>query len=118
MRRDINYYLDRGFDRAMAEYYAAGRKKIIAVSPNEDFTLTLDFDNGEKRLYDCKPLLEKGTVFAPFQQYDNFRRVYLDDTNCVAWDIDPDIDSKIVWSNKVDLCPDGCYVDSVLVEHA
>lgn len=30
-----------------------------------------------------------------------------------AWDIDPDVDSDVVWSNKVDLCPDSCYVDSV-----
>ena len=25
------------------------------------------------------------------------------------------IDSNVVWNNKVDLCPDSCYVDSVLL---
>ena len=26
---------------------------------------------------------------------------------------DPNVDSEVVWNNKVDLCPDCCYVDSV-----
>ena len=39
--------------------------------------------------------------------------VYLDEEQAVSWDIDPDVDSEIVWNNKVDICPDGCYVDSV-----
>ena len=112
MGKDVGYYLSMGFDRTMAEYYAAGRKKIIRVKPNEDFTLTLDFDNGERRLYDCKPLLQDHTVFAPLQRYEDFKRVYLDAEHCVSWDIDPSVDSSVVWSNKVDLCPDGCYVDS------
>ena len=62
-----------------------------------------------------RPLLKKGTVFEPFIKLENFRRVYVDDTHCIAWDIDPNIDSNKVWSNKVDLCPDGCYIDSVPV---
>lgn len=44
---------------------------------------------------------------------ENFRQVYLDGQHCVAWDIDPSVDSEKVWSNKVDLCPDSCYIDSV-----
>ena len=115
MARDVNYYLSKGFDRPMAEYFSSGRKRITAVSPNNDFTLTLDFDNGERRILDCKPFLKAGTVFAPFTQFENFKRVYLDDTHCVSWDIDPSVDSNIVWNNKVDLCPDSCYVDSVPV---
>ena len=46
-------------------------------------------------------------------QIENFRRVYLDDTHSIAWDINPDIDSSVVWNNKVDLCPDTCYIDSI-----
>lgn len=48
---------------------------------------------------------------------ESFRRVYVDDTHCVAWDIDPDVDSEQVWSNKVDLCPDSCYLDSVPIQN-
>ena len=113
MAKDIAYYLSVGLDRPMAEYFASGRKRIIAVSPNDDYTLTLDFDNGERRLYDCKPLLEPNTVFAHLLEPKTFQRVYLDHEHCVAWDIDPAIDSEVVWNNKIDLCPDSCYIDSV-----
>lgn len=113
MTKSVEYYLSKGFDRPMAEYFASGRKKITAVRANENFTLTLDFDNGESRLFDCAPLLKPGTVFEPFIKLENFKRVYLDEDHCVSWDIDPNVDSKVVWSNKVDICPDGCYIDSV-----
>lgn len=113
MKKSVDYYLSKGCDRKMAEYFAAGRRVITGVIPNDNFTLTIRFDNGEIRLYDAAPLLQPGTVFAPFRDLKNFRRVYLDDNHAIAWDIDPAIDSNVVWSNKVDLCPDSCYVDSV-----
>lgn len=113
MGKSVDYYLSIGYDQKMAEYFAAGRRRITGVVPNDNYTLTLTFDNGEKRLYNAAPLLQAGTVFAPFRELENFRRVYLDESHCVSWDIDPTVDSSVVWSNKVDLCPDGCYVDSV-----
>ena len=115
MYKRQEYYLSKGFDRAAAEYFAAGRRKILSVKANDDYTLTLTFDNGEIRRYDVAPLLEPGTVFAPFRKMENFRRVYLDESGSVSWDIDPNVDSNVVWNNKVDLCPDGCYIDSVPV---
>ena len=99
----------------MAEYFASGRKKIVSVTPNDNFTLNLKFDNGETRLFDCNNLLKTSTVFEPFMQLSNFKRVYLDDAGCVAWDIDPNVDSNKVWNNKVDLSSDSCYVDSIPV---
>ncbi len=113
MKKSIEYYLSMGFDRKMAEYFAAGKKKLIDVVPNDDFTLTLTFDNGEKRLYNAAPLLCPGTVFEILSDINTFRRVYVDDEHCIAWDIDPNIDSREVWANKIDICPDSCYVDSV-----
>ena len=118
MANTVEYYLSRGFDRRTAEYFASGKKRIVGVEPNDNFTLTISFDNGERRLYDVRPLLKKGTVFEPFIKPENFRRVYVDDTHCVAWDIDPTVDSNKVWSNKVDLCQDGCYIDSVPIAGA
>lgn len=40
--------------------------------------------------------------------WQDFCRVYLDVRHCVSWDIDPNVDSKTVWNNKIDLDPDGC----------
>ena len=116
MGQCVENYLSKGFDQRMAEYFSAGRRRITGVIPNDNFTLTLTFDNGERRIYDAAPLLQAGTVFAPFRDLDNFRRVYLDESHCVSWDIDPTVDSNVVWSNKVDLSPDNCYVDSRPIE--
>lgn len=115
MGNSVEYYLAKGFDRAAAEYFAAGRRRIVSVVPNDDFTLTLTFDNGEVRLYDVAPFLVPGTVFETFRDIAHFRRVYLDAQHCVCWDIDPTVDSEVVWNNKVDLCPDSCYLHSVPV---
>ena len=112
MAKTVEYYLSKGFDQRTAQYFAAGRRQIVGVVPNDDFTLTLTFDNGERRLLDMKPRLVQGTVFEPFCDIDAFKRVYLDPQRSVAWDIDPNVDSEKVWSNKVDLCPDSCYMDS------
>ena len=115
MGKSVEYYLSKGYDRKMAEYFASGRKRITKVVPRNDFTLVLSFDNGEIRLYDARPLLQAGTVFAPFREWNNFRRVYLDEDHSVCWDIEPNVDSNEVWNNKVDLCPDSCYVETVVL---
>ena len=87
---------------------------IEALDP-EHKARRIYFDNGEVRLYDVAPILRGDSVFAPFRELEHFRRVYLDESHSVAWDIDPEVDSTVVWNNKVDLCPDSCYVDSVPV---
>ena len=115
MNRSVENYLSRGLDRRYAEYFASGRRKILTVEPKPDFTLVLSFDNGERRQFDMKPILQPNTVFEPFMVYDNFQRVYLDEDASVSWDIDPNVDSRIVWNNKVDICPDTCYLDSTPV---
>ena len=63
-----------------------------------------------------KPSLRPKTVFEPFMNYENFKRVYLDEDLCVSWDVDPKIDSHTVWSNKVDISSDSCYLDSVRID--
>lgn len=113
MVNTLEYYISKRFDIKTAEYFVTGKMRIICVEPYNDFTLTISFDNGEKRLYNMRPFLKKGTVFELFIKYENFRRVYIDDNHCIAWDIDPNVDSDKVWSNIVDLCPDSCYIDSV-----
>ena len=62
MGKSVEYYLSKGYDRKMAEYFASGRKRITKVVPRNDFTLVLSFDNGEIRLYDARPLLQAGTA--------------------------------------------------------
>ncbi|AID44318.1 Hypothetical protein SFBmNL_00400 [Candidatus Arthromitus sp. SFB-mouse-NL] len=117
MSKDVHYYMSKGMERKVAEYFASGIKKIISVNPNKDYTLTLSYDDGSIRLYDCKPFLLKDTVFEPFMEWDNFRRVYFSSNGSkVCWDVDPEVDSNEVWDNVVDLCADAVYIDSIPYE--
>lgn len=116
MGKTVEEYIAKGMDQRTAEYFASGKKTILSVVANDDFTLTIHFDNGEDRLYDMRPFLKEDTVFAPFLDIENFRRVYVDDTHHIAWDIDPHVDSDVIWNNKVDLCSDVCYMDSTPIQ--
>ncbi|MCC8140007.1 MAG: DUF2442 domain-containing protein [Lachnospiraceae bacterium] len=115
MKNSIDFYLSKGLDQRTAEYFSSGRRKILNVIPNDDYTLTLEFDNGERRLYNVAPLIQKNTVFEALSDKELFSRAYIDEQHAVAWDIDPSVDSNLIWNNKIDLCPDSCYLDSVSI---
>lgn len=93
-------------------YFESGTRKVVTVTANEDYTLTITFDNGEVRTYDMADNL-RGPAFAPLRDMAVFQRVFVDDYGAIAWDIDSSVDSDIVWSNRVDLCPDSCYIYSM-----
>ncbi|MDO5101007.1 MAG: DUF2442 domain-containing protein [Eubacteriales bacterium] len=110
MERTVEEYIAKGYEPKMAEYFAGEKRRPVEVVPKEDFSILVTFDNGDRRLYDVRPLLRKGTVFEPFMDREAFRRVYIDDTRSICWDIDPAVDSREVWNNKVDISADCCYV--------
>lgn len=110
MGKNIEYYLSKGFNIEMAEYFSKGRRTIVSVVANDDYTLTLEFDNGEKRLYNVAPLIKQDTVFENLAGLSNFSRVYIDDNHFISWDINPNIDSNTVWNNKIAIDFDVCYV--------
>lgn len=114
MKGTVDYYMVKGYDRLAAEYFAAGGKKLTGVKANPDFTLTLTYEEREDRIYDCKPLLDKGGIFVHLRKYETFARVFID-YGAACWDMDPNVDSNEVWNNRIDLCPDTCYIDSVPV---
>ena len=75
--------------------------RVTAVVPNDDYTLTLTFTNGEVRRYDMKPWLDRG-VFRELQNIGYFRCAR------VAF-------GTVEWPNEQDLCPDMLYLNSVPV---
>lgn len=113
MPESIEFYLSRGCDEKTAAYFASGRRSIVSVKANDDFTLTLNFDNGEIRLLDVKPIIEKGGVFIHLKDKNRFLHVYLDECRYVSWDINPQIDSKVYLLNRINLGSDSCYINSV-----
>lgn len=111
MQHDVTFYTKRGFDQKAAEYFASGRRRATAVKPLPDKSLLVTFDNDEVRVYDMAPAIRPGTVFAFLADDEAFGRVYIDENNDIAWDIDPAVDSALVWSNKVDISADACYLE-------
>jgi hypothetical protein len=111
--RDVAYYLDRGFDRPWAEYFAAGRRRAVRVAALDGMSIEVAFDDGARRSFDCAGLARPGGALAPLSDPAVFSRAYVDGDGSIAWDVDPSVDSAVVWSNKLDIDPDTVYVEGM-----
>ena len=110
MDKAIQKYIDMGFEPDFAAYFANGQRILVSVVANPDYTIMLEYDNGERRSYDVSKLIKQGTVFAPLRDIALFQRVYVDDTHNIAWDIDSRAGDNEVQPNKIDISADTCYV--------
>lgn len=65
--------------------------KVLQAVAGENFTIYLYFSDGSVRLYDAKPILERGGVFEPMRDENFFREhlTVLNDT--AAWDVNGDL---------------------------
>lgn len=72
---------------------------VTSVAPLPDYRLLLGFANGEKRVFDVAPYLDKG-VFSALRDLSVFRSVR------VSFD-------TIEWANGADLCPEVLHESSV-----
>ncbi len=71
---------------------------VTAVSPAADYTLVVEFENGERGKLDMKPYLGFG-VFQRLKDSAEFRKVH------IAFD-------TIEWESGVDLDPEFVYTKS------
>ena len=74
---------------------------VKAVQPQTNYTLVLTFANGEKRIYNALPLLEKA-IYAPLKDLQLFMEAK------VAGD-------SVCWNDEVDIAPEHLYECSVTV---
>jgi len=74
--------------------------RVIAVSPKRNYRLHLQFDNGEYRIFDVSPYLERG-IFKELKSLEMFNSVKVSD-------------GTVQWQNEADFCPDTLYVESIL----
>ena len=91
--------------------YFNNPRRIVAVEPLADYILRLTFDNGEIKCYNMQDKLQG--VFSVLQNQTKFQKVFLDEFGNVAWDIDETVDSSVHWNNRIDLCKDALYLDSI-----
>ncbi len=72
--------------------------RVKDVKPQDDYKILLTFENGELKIFDMKPYINKG-FFKQLQDKNYFNTVK------------PFMDS-IAWKNGQDLCPDTLYLES------
>lgn len=77
--------------------------EVVKVTPIDNYFIVAEFENGEKRMADIKPLFSKA-VFAPLKSLELFKKVYIE-YGAVTW--------KDFAGNEIDICPDKLYMDSV-----
>lgn len=73
--------------------------KILNVSPKLGMTLLVTFDNGDRRVYDCTPLLQND-IFSPLRDDAIFRCAHADSHGYgVVWNDDIDLAESEIWLN-------------------
>ncbi len=73
--------------------------RVVSAVPCDGYMLLLTFNNGEKRKFDAKALLDI-PVFSPLKNPDFFNSVNVEF-------------GTVVWPNDIDYCPDTLYIQSV-----
>jgi len=73
--------------------------RVSEVLPMEDYKLALTFTNGEKRIFDVKPLLS-------IRAFTSLRNRKVFEAVKVAY-------GSVLWPNDIDYCPDTLYMESV-----
>lgn len=69
---------------------------VKEVTPNENFILSVEFDNGEKGFLDMKPYLDFG-VFQRLKEPKEFSRVRVS-FDTIEWESGADLDPEFVYS--------------------
>jgi len=77
---------------------------VIRLTPQPNHCLLLEFDNGEMRLFDLTPWLDKG-VFRTLRDSPDFSQARV-------------VDGSVEWPGEIDLSYDTLYLRSVAVKQA
>lgn len=72
---------------------------VIDVKPQDNFLLLLEFENGEKREFDCKKLFDY-KVYEPLKHQHFFQKAKVEH-------------GTVVWSDEIDIAPETLYLESV-----
>ena len=75
---------------------------VLSVQPLEDYRLNLMFENGERRIFDVKPYLQRG-VFVRLQNRATFQAARV-------------IAGSVEWPGELDLSYDTLYRESKPVD--
>ena len=75
---------------------------VLHVEPMPDYKLLINFADGSKRIFDCKPLLDR-KIFEQLKNPSIFSKAKVE---C----------GTVVWSDELDISPEYLYEKSEIVE--
>ena len=76
---------------------------VKEVYPQKDYTLIITLEDGSRKLFDARPLLEK-PIYAQLKNPAFFMRAKADG-------------DTVVWSDDIDIAPEYLYDYSVTLDH-
>ncbi len=76
--------------------------RVTNAEPRDDFSLVMDFTNGERRAFDMRPYLDIG-VFKRLKNQQLFKQAK------VAF-------GTVVWPGDLDIAPETLYIESVPIQ--
>ena len=74
-------------------------QRVAKVKALENYLLLLQFQNGEKRVFDCQPLLNE-RLYENLKDTDFFRSVHVDNMGVVCWDEATDINPYVLYEKS------------------
>jgi hypothetical protein len=72
---------------------------VISVKTSQDFKLQLEFENGEMRIFDMTPYLDK-KPYLHLKTFSMFAQAFVDY-------------GTVVWPNNIDIAPETLYDRSI-----
>lgn len=85
---------------------------LVQVIPTKEYTVYLYYDDGNVRVYDAKPIIDKGGIFEQLKELDIFINTCTIMNDTLAWDI---AGNHNEWE-CIDICPDT-LLNAPLVEN-
>ncbi|MCL2810870.1 MAG: DUF2442 domain-containing protein [Clostridia bacterium] len=61
--------------------------RVLQAVPTDEYQVYAYFNDGSVRLFDVKPLIKPGTVFAPLENLSFFKNKLTVINHTVAWDV-------------------------------
>jgi hypothetical protein len=86
--------------------------EVYQAVAGDDYTVYAYMNDGSMRLYNAKPLIEKGGIFKPLKDKQTFRERLTVINGTIAWDLQGTRDA----SQCIDVDPLDIYSSSPLVD--
>lgn len=86
--------------------------EVFQVVPGEDYAVYAYMNDGAVRLFNAKPLIDKGGVFEPLKDKELFHKALTVIGNTVAWDLEGNRDEY----RCIDIDPFEIYESPIVTD--